>query len=229
MTLVGRRPTAALQDLLERKSAGRRYLKAMVHAVDRSGSAVPTSFIVSATGTVTRPSRLGSGLVDIDLDHGIHEPLPEGAREIWNLWHVGRPTSPNLWSGYARAMRDEWCRAAVIYHPYAQPERPPGRTYELDGCHITDVEGFYCALGEAINEPGGYFGWHHQALLECLRGEWGAAPPFRRRWHHSNVARHHLIPGYDRPSYDIRGWGPRVTLEDILADLTDAGITVDLR
>jgi len=229
VTLVGCRPAVPLQDLLERRSARRRHLRAMIHSVDRSGNAVPTSHMVSATVTATRPSRLGTGLVDIDLDGGVGDPLPHGAREIWNLWHTGRPTRPNLWSGYDRALRNEWCRAAVTHHLHDQPDRPPGCTYDLDGRYITDLEGFYCALGEAVNGPSGYFGWNDQALYECLRGRWGASPPFHLRWHQSDVARRHLIPGYDRPSYDIRLWHPGVTLRDILDVLTDAGITVDLQ
>jgi hypothetical protein len=229
VTLVGCRPAAPLQGLLERKSARRRYLRAMIHTVDRHGNEVPTSHMVSATVTATRPSRLGNGLVDIDLDRGVNDPLPHSAREIWNLWHAGRPLRSNLWSGYDRALRHEWCRAALTHHLGDRPDRPPGRTYDLDGRYITDLEGFYCALGEAINGPGGYFGWNDQALHECLRGRWGATPPFHLHWHQSDVARRHLIPGYDRPSYDIRLWHPSVTLPDILDILTDAGITVELQ
>ncbi len=228
VTLLGCRPAARLQDLLERKSARRRYLRALAHTVDRHGKAVATSIMVSGTVTATCPSRLGNGLIDIDLDLGVSDPIPRGAREIWNLWHAGRPTRPNLWSGYDRALRHEWCRAAMTYHRGEQPDRSSGRTYDLDGSYITDLEGFYCALGEAVNGPGGYFGWNSQALYECLRGGFGAAPPFHLRWHRSEVARRHLVPGYDRPPYDIRHWGPRVTLQDLLDDLTDAGITVDL-
>ncbi|RKS76736.1 barstar (barnase inhibitor) [Actinomadura pelletieri DSM 43383] len=229
VTLVGCRPAPPLQDMLERRSARRSHFRAMIHAVDRGGNVVSTSHMLSVTVTGTRPSPLGVGLVDIDLDSGFADPLPHGAREIWDLWHEGRPTRPNLWSGYDRALRNEWCRAAVSHHLHDQPDRPPGRTYDLDGRYVTDLEGFYCALGEAVNGPGGYFGWDPQGLGECLRGEWGATPPFRLRWHHSDVARRHLVPGYDRPSYDIRGWHPRTTLRDILEFLTDADITVDLR
>ncbi|MEU8804447.1 barstar family protein [Spirillospora sp. NPDC048819] len=229
VTLVGCRPAAPLQDLLERESARRRYLRAMIHVLDRSGRAVLMSKMISATVTATRPSRLGTGLVDVDLDRGVNDPLPHGAREIWELWHTGRPTRPNLWSGYDRALRNEWCRAAVTHHRYDRPDRPAGGTYDLDGRYITDLEGFYCALGEAINGPGGYFGWDGQALYECLRGQWGAAPPFRLRWHRSDVARRHLIPGYDRPSYDIRLWHPTITMQDLLDVLSDAGISVELQ
>ncbi len=69
---------------------------------------------------------------------------------------------------------------------------PPGAHYELDGRHIVDEDSFYCALGEAVNGPCGYFGWNLDALADCLCGGWGATPPFVLVWHHSQVARSHL-------------------------------------
>ncbi|MEU7913245.1 barstar family protein [Microbispora bryophytorum] len=50
------------------------------------------------------------------------------------------------------------------------PDRAPGRTYDLDGSHITDKAGFHLAIGEAINGPGGYFGCNLDALDDCLCG-----------------------------------------------------------
>jgi barstar (barnase inhibitor) len=55
------------------------------------------------------------------------------------------------------------CRAGVT-------DKPARSTYFLDGRHVTDVDGFYCAVGEAINGPGGYFGWNTGAVDDCLRG-----------------------------------------------------------
>src|SRR2546421_5312984 len=49
-------------------------------------------------------------------------------------------------------------------------DRPAGTRYDLDGRFVTDVEGFYCAIGEAINGPGGYFGLNLDALDDCLSG-----------------------------------------------------------
>ncbi|MEV7345559.1 barstar family protein [Streptomyces sp. NPDC093544] len=74
-------------------------------------------------------------------------------------------------------------------HTYGEPARPPGTTCHLDGRHITDARGFFCALGEAVNGPGGYFGWGLDALNDCLRGRWGAATPFTLVWHDADVAR----------------------------------------
>ncbi|WP_196445501.1 barstar family protein [Planomonospora sp. ID67723] len=72
----------------------------------------------------------------------------------------------------------------------------------------------YCALGEAINGPGGYFGWNLAALDDCLRGRWGARPPFRLIRRHAEGARRHLVPGYDRPPYTQRTWGPAIGLQE---------------
>ncbi|WP_204018511.1 hypothetical protein, partial [Sphaerimonospora thailandensis] len=139
VTLLGCRPTAPLQALLERRSARRRYLRAVIHAVDRSGRAVAMAKMVSATVTGARPSRLGAGLIDVILDDGLYEPLPSGARAIWELWHIGRPTRPNLWVGYDRALRHQWSGAALCHHPDGQPDRPAGGTYHLDGRFVTDI------------------------------------------------------------------------------------------
>ncbi|WP_432926932.1 barstar family protein [Microbispora sp. CA-135349] len=58
-----------------------------------------------------------------------------------------------------------------------QFDRPPGRAYDLNGSHVTDKAGFYLAIGEAINGPGGYFGCNLDALNDCLRGRFGARTP----------------------------------------------------
>ncbi|MFD9242801.1 barstar family protein [Streptomyces sp. NPDC059556] len=36
--------------------------------------------------------------------------------------------------------------------------------------------------GEAVNGPGGYFGWNLDALDDCFFGGWGAAPAFTLFW-----------------------------------------------
>jgi hypothetical protein len=49
---------------------------------------------------------------------------------------------------------------------------------DAEGAHVTDITSYYCALGEAVDGPGGYFGWNLDALAVCLRGGFGATPPF---------------------------------------------------
>ncbi|GIG89574.1 barstar family protein [Plantactinospora endophytica] len=157
------------------------------------------------------------------MHDGFTGPLPAGARQLWQRWQDGRPTVTNLWAPYDRELRHQWSGAALAHHRGGRPDRRPGRTYHLDGRHVTDVEGFYCAVGEAVNGPGGYFGWNLDALVDCLRGRWGAATPFRLVWHDADVARQYLLPGHDQRH-------PRaVPLNHLLAALRQRGVTVELR
>ncbi|MFH8468838.1 barstar family protein [Streptomyces sp. NPDC017991] len=82
-----------------------------------------------------------------------------------------------------------------------------------------DEPGFFCALGEAVNAPGGYFGRNLDALDDCLRGRWGTRRPFTLIWHDAEVARTGLglVPRTDR-----RPW----TFEELLAFLVDKGTDV---
>jgi RNAse (barnase) inhibitor barstar len=112
----------------------------------------------------------------------------------------------------------------ALAHRSGVPDRPPGATYDLDGRFVTNIEGFYCAIGEAINGPGGYFGSNLDALDDCLCGNFGARTPFRLRWHHSAVTREHLVAGYDR-----RRLGPAITLEYLLGIFAQHHVEVDLR
>ncbi|GAB2623558.1 hypothetical protein Aab01nite_16820 [Paractinoplanes abujensis] len=201
-TLLGCHPHPPLRRALDAlaKGAGnpggalyRRAIDVTVHSVGRNGRV--NRLIDShlrASVTRARPSALGADLVDVTLDGAIAEPMPSAARPIWDLWHAGGPTEPGLWAGLSAELRHHWSGAALAHHRADAPDKPAGRTYRLDGRHVTDIEGFYCAIGEAVNGPGGYFGWNGDALHDCARGGWGAAAPFRLVWHDAGVARTHL-------------------------------------
>ncbi len=212
---VGRSTKASLR---------RRWIRAWVHAVAADGSAVQvTGAVFSGSVDAAEPSRLGAGLLDVTVDPRGGEPLPAGVLDILEHWRAGRPLQRNLWAGYDRELRHQWAGVALGYRSSA-PDRPPGTTYDLDGRFVTDIEGFYCAIGEAINGPGGYFGWNLGALDDCLSGRFGALPPFRLVWHDSAVAREHLVAGYDR-----RPLSRAITLEYLLGMLAEHRIEIDLR
>lgn len=230
VTLVGCRPEPPLRDALAAlarpgAAAWRRRISATVRAVKADGATVwtmSTGLFASVTGV--RPSAVGDGLLDVTFDRGVSEPFPTGARQIWDRWHAGRPAEPGGWTGYDRALRHEWAGAALAHHGYGLPDRPAGQTYHLDGRFVTDVEGFYCAIGEAVNGPGGYFGWNLDALVDCASGRWGATAPFTLVWHDSAVARQHLVAGYDR-----HRWRPAVTFDDLLDLLAGQHVRVEPR
>ncbi|WP_370971253.1 barstar family protein [Amycolatopsis sp. cg9] len=161
-------------ELLDRLRAGRKVRPSLfsLAAVDRFGLETDLS-LVSLDVAEWFPR--DDGLVDLLLREPLHDPPGPAARAIWDLWSAGRPAAGNFW---AAADRPEWLRAALAHHRAEGPDRPPGRTFRLDGTHVTDLASFLCALGEAVNGPGGYFGRNLDALADCLRGGFGATTPF---------------------------------------------------
>ncbi|MBB2943144.1 RNAse (barnase) inhibitor barstar [Actinoplanes lutulentus] len=231
-TLLGCRPGTRLQraiDALERGAASRhrRWVHASVFSVAHDGTA--TRLLDAGLGaevSAVRPSSLGEGLVDVEFQptyaDAIGPPRPQHAGDVWERWRDGRPAMLASWASYDRELRQEWAGAALAHHRHGVDVADG--VFELDGRHITDEEGFYCAIGEAVNGPGGYFGWNLGALHDCLQGGWGAAPGFQLIWHDSAIARASLKPGYDR-----RWWAPALTMDQLVGLLTVAGVDVDLR
>jgi hypothetical protein len=44
------------------------------------------------------------------------------------------------------------------------------------------MSSFYCALGEAVHGPGGYFGSNPSAVADCLSPRWPCDAPLRLVW-----------------------------------------------
>jgi RNAse (barnase) inhibitor barstar len=216
LRLLGCSPRGALQAALDAGEEDLGHTKVL--RIDSSGRPMQSA----AEGELRAwiPSARGPGLVDLTLDLWSERP-PLAARAVWELWGDGRPAQPGLWGRCDAEGRRFWLRTALDNHVHGRQDRPPRTTYHLDGSHITDEPGFFCALGEAVNGPGGYFGWGLDALADCLRGRWGAAPPATLVWHDADVARTCLgvTPHVDnRPP----------TFEELLAFLAEQGVDVRL-
>jgi RNAse (barnase) inhibitor barstar len=227
--LLGCRPEPPLLTALDaigqptKAAERRRRVRAEVHVVAADGSTGRlVDAVVSGTVQAGAPSQLGAGLFDITIASDPQEPFPTGVLDILRHWRTGRPVEKNLWADSDRKVRHHWIGIA-LGRGRGEPDRPAGTTYELDGRFVTNIEGFYCAIGEAINGPGGYFGWNLDALVDCLRGSFGARTPFRLVWHNSIVAQEHLVDGYDR-----RRLGPAVSLQHLLDLLAAEEVEIDL-
>lgn len=166
------------------------------------------------------------------------------AAAIWDAWRTDRPTTTNEWARLLPpGRREAWLEVALKYEPYepyesheshepyepaalAAGREPAGAAnpdhVTLDGRHITDLASFFCALGEATNGPGGYYGANFMALHECLRGGHGPAAPFTLYWQRASVARSHLT----RTAETLTGL--RSYFDMTLEVLQDAGVEVVL-
>jgi hypothetical protein len=99
------------------------------------------------------------------------------------------------WVALSQRAREEWldhARQRYFSAEHPQPQAPPGHVFELAGKAITDLTSFFCAMGEAINGPGGYFGAGFHGFDDCCVGGFGATPPCTIRWNDASVAKRAL-------------------------------------
>lgn len=102
------------------------------------------------------------------------------------------PSSTNAWCGLDESNRKLWLKAArdrFFGHNDFKPSREQGRVVVIDGSSTDTLLGFYCAIGEAVNGPGGYFGSTMQAFDDCLFGGFGLEYPYTIVWRNHEVAR----------------------------------------
>ncbi|MGW0927478.1 barstar family protein [Streptomyces sp. NPDC002644] len=158
--------------------------------LDGDGATMGSYFVNEVTVVDVKPSADGGGLVDLTVTLWCENAFP-GAERAWELVRTGRLNRCGLWQELAAEERRAWLSVALWSRAYrcrGRPDAPAGQVITLDGRHIVDESSFYCAIGEAVNGPGGYFGWNLDALDDCLRGGWGAATPFTVHWDSSAEA-----------------------------------------
>ncbi|WP_200300691.1 barstar family protein [Streptomyces adelaidensis] len=214
--LLGCAPRGALKAALDAGDEDLGHAKLL--RLDTHGSTVQAA--VEGELTAWIPSARGRGYVDLTLEPWSDRP-PRAAEQVWDLWDRGRPTEPNLWAHCGTDGRRFWLDTAFANRATTGPDAAAGTTFHLDGRHITDDQAFFCALGEAVNGPGGYFGRCLNGVSDALGGHFGATGPFTLVWHDAHIARACL--GLS-PHIDIR---PE-TFEELLDFFTERRIDVRL-
>ncbi|MEV7561687.1 barstar family protein [Streptomyces sp. NPDC089795] len=192
--------------------------------LDGDGAVMGSYFVGEVTVVDVEPSARGFGLVDLTVTLWCEDALP-GAERAWDLVRTGHLNRTGMWHALAPEDRRAWLSVALWSHAYrrrGRPDAPAGHAFTLDGRYVVDKDSFSCAIGDAINGPGGYFGWNLDALNDCLGGRWGATAPFTLHWDSSAVARNRLderVPG-DR----------EVVLFDLILEIFEGrGVSVILR
>ncbi|WP_435974573.1 hypothetical protein [Streptomyces sp. Qhu_M48] len=210
VTFLGCSPRGGLRDAL---AAGDTSFEAVRYQVlTRMGSVHHEAEAGRVTGWDT--SARHHGLVDLTVAFPRQGLIPHPSREVWDLWHRGRPAEPGTWRRFTGAARGAW-RTQAAHHAHGAPEITPGATYDLDGTDVVDEDSFLCALGEAVLGPGRGFGvGAPRALGELLEGT-------TLVWHHADVARACLgvLPYRDRRP---------ATFEEFVDGLRDAGVRLVL-
>ncbi|WP_139489597.1 barnase inhibitor [Brevibacillus dissolubilis] len=124
---------------------------------------------------------------DGDRDGWIHSELigtllsvaSKETLEIWDIWREAPPTTKNVWAQLSEEQRKGWLEVIRLKsQPVLAPQEQQNDEYFLDATYVTDSTSFFYALGEAINGPGGYYGFDLNSLQNCFCGGFGAVPPF---------------------------------------------------
>ncbi|WP_030548832.1 barstar family protein [Streptomyces albus] len=197
---------------------------AWLGVLDTEGASMGTYFVNDVTVADVRPSTRGAGLVDLTVTLWCDMALP-GADEVWELLRTGRLDRSGLWHGLGPEDRQAWLSVALLSREHrrrGRPDAPPGQVFTLDGSYVVDADSFSCAMGEAVNGPCGYFGWNLGALNDCLRGRWGATPPFTLEWQHAAEARARL------EKTTVTADGEETLLDAILEIFAERGVDVVL-
>jgi RNAse (barnase) inhibitor barstar len=154
-----------------------------LQVIDPQGESIGAYYIGGAQIIEVRPSeRIGA---DVDISFfGFTYPFPY-AGKIWRRWRQGRPSTEGEWRRLPVEWHDSWLHVVQTawfdIGKEATRYNPTDR-YVVDGAHAADIAGFYCALGEAINGPGGYFGANIAGMIDCLVFATATEPPFELVW-----------------------------------------------
>ena len=96
------------------------------------------------------------------------------------------------WKSLPKKKRYKWLHTVHEYYFYCvwtpEVKDVPNRIVHIDD-GIVDQDGFFLAIGEAINGPGGYFGACPHSFRDCLGGGFGVALPLTIRWYMTGVSR----------------------------------------
>lgn len=151
-----------------------------LRVLDAAGDPMGAYFIGAASIT---GSRSHGTLIDLELSGMLASRPHPLAGAIWNRWYTSKPSGTGEWARLPSGEREAWLEVVRSHHRWARrSERPQGTVITLDGTQVREPVDFYCAIGEAVNGPGGYFGANLDGLRDCLRGGFGITAPFELVW-----------------------------------------------
>jgi RNAse (barnase) inhibitor barstar len=205
---------AELTKLPERQNRSNYFIEIL----SRSSGVIGEYYVASA---VLRDRKsAASGLVNVEVS-GLVDWVPHrDAKNLWTSWAVAPPARKGVWADLPIGSREAWLEVAGLYRIATSQASNDVAEVLIDGTRIEDLASFFCAMGEAVNGPGGYYGWNFQALADCLGGGCGARAPFVLRWSEFDVAQSSLVG-------EVEAAGRRLTqLELIVEILQEAGVDI---
>lgn len=142
----------------------------LIDVLDDKGQRVGDYFLADVQNLSIQKN--SETLYDLSFDAFQWSVYP-GSFKCMTWWAEKRITKIDMWKKLPKAERQGWLNAALINGKRSQKN---GQSIEIEGLNIDDRNAFYCALGEAVNGPGGYFGRCLGGVNDCLGGDFGPIP-----------------------------------------------------
>ncbi|MEU3955388.1 barstar family protein [Streptomyces achromogenes] len=117
------------------------------------------------------------------------------AGAFWRRWASGSPLVKGEWVRYPTESHDSWLHVVQnswFETGHAAKRYGVGEICVIDGRQILGESSFYCALGESVNGPGGYFGSTLDGLADCLATSRSTDVPFELAWEHFSGAQERM-------------------------------------
>lgn len=118
------------------------------------------------------------------------EPSKIGIEAIWDMRVNHKINKKGIWKTLPKKYRRAWLEAAM--HNRVKKGDQKNLILSIDGSTMDDIDAFYCTIGEEINGAGGYFGWNLNALIDCLKGGFGAKLPLTLHWQNHKTSEKNL-------------------------------------
>ncbi|ULL16494.1 hypothetical protein DVH26_19830 [Paenibacillus sp. H1-7] len=140
---------------------------------------------------------------NLEVSGGFSNLPSDEAMKIWKQWVVAKPTMKNTWENLSSEQLLGWLEVIRVHSGFNKPQEEDQKKndFYLDMTYVTDVKTFYCALGEAMNGPGGYYGTSLNGVADHFYGRNGAEPPFNL--HFMNGSLNKLMSGYEHGASDL--------------------------
>ncbi|MGV7115133.1 barstar family protein [Paenibacillus kyungheensis] len=171
--------------------------------------------------------KLGFPTIPVQLNLNISsDDIPSvNQLQLWERWRECKPTQKNEWAIYDEDGKRDWLNIVSLYHDshrIQQVNDSVPKRFELDGTCIVDYCSFFCAIGEAVNGAGGYFGKNINSMIDCTYGGYGALSPFTLIWTNSHITKNSLDQhAWQKEIEAVRQENNHIDEEDFFEEIGD--------
>ena len=120
-----------------------------------------------------------------------------GELDVWKMYFQDTIKTPQLWKKLSEENKEGWLVVSYNCQQNIKIKDKDNLIVKLDGELIDTELDFYCALGEAVNGIGGYFGFGLDGLHDCFCGGFGVGKPFTLIWENHDYSKRNLGNYFD--------------------------------